>query len=342
VELEIEATYKKGRHSVDGYVEQTAIANPHAQITYVAPGGERLELARVAEELPKEPLEIKPHPHGVELGILLKMLHETKAKNLRGFLSGEFSRVSAAVAEGIARSAGLRPEYSPQKAARDQAEALYNAIQATKLMAPPANVLSPIGEELLLEGLKKQIDARFYAATSRSATVYRGNPFLVEAALAYGGENLPGDELVTLLRYANRVPLLYQQSACAVTKAVLGTNWKAYGLQQSKGALPTAPMILMVHIASVWVPFTSESKEAVASYPEIAKELRLALQDVGRKLGIYIRRGMREADAEKKRSYIEKYIPHIGIALQEILSISDKERDKVCDTLKDTLERSRQ
>jgi len=342
VELEIEATYKKGRHSVDGYVEQTAMANPHARITYVAPTGERLELDRVAEEMPKAPLEIKPHPHGVELGILLKMLHETKAKNLGGFLSGEFSRVGPAVAEEIARAAGLAPTYSPHKAARDQAEALYNAIQATKLMAPPSNVLSPIGEELLLAGLKKQIDARFYAATSRSPAVYRGNPFLVEAALAYGAESLPADELITMLRFANRVPLLYQQSACAVTKAVVGTNWKSYGLQQSKGALPTAPMILMVHIASVWVPFTSESKEAVASYPEIAKEIRLALQDVGRKLGIFIRRGLREADAEKKRSYIEKYIPHIGIALQEILSISDKERDKVCDTLKDTLERSRQ
>jgi DNA topoisomerase-6 subunit B len=342
VELEIEATYKKGRHSVDGYVEQTAIANPHARITYVAPDGERVELARVADEMPKAPLEIKPHPHGVELGILLKMLHETKAKNLRGFLSSEFSRVSPAVADEIARAASLSPLSTPHKAAREQAEALYNAIQATKLMAPPANVLSPIGEDLLVEGLKKQIvDARFYAATSRSPAVYRGNPFLVEAALAYGAESLPGDELITLLRYANRVPLLYQQSACAVTKAVIGTNWKAYGLQQSKGALPTAPMILIVHIASVWVPFTSESKEAVASYPEIAKEIRLALQDVGRKLGIFIRRGMREADAEKKRSYIEKYIPHIGIALQEILGISDKERDKVCDVLKDTLEKSR-
>jgi DNA topoisomerase-6 subunit B len=342
VELEIEATYKKGRHSVDGYVEQTAIANPHARMTYVAPDGERVELARVADEMPKAPLEIKPHPHGVELGILLKMLHETKAKNLRGFLSGEFSRVSPAVADEIARGASLSPLSTPHKAAREQAEALYNAIQATKLMAPPSNVLSPIGEELLIEGLKKQIvDARFYAATSRSPAVYRGNPFLVEAALAYGAESLPGDELITLLRYANRVPLLYQQSACAVTKSVIGTNWKAYGLQQSKGALPTAPMILMVHIASVWVPFTSESKEAVASYPEIAKEIRLALQDVGRKLGIFIRRGLREADAEKKRSYIEKYIPHIGIALQEILGISDKERDKVCDVLKDTLEKSR-
>jgi DNA topoisomerase VI subunit B len=342
VELEIEATYKKGRHSVDGYVEQTAMANPHAQITYVAPSGERLELARVAPELPKAPLEIKPHPHGVELGILLKMLHDTKARNLRGFLSGEFSRVSLAVAEEIAKTAGLSPGMTPQRAAREQAEALYKAIQATKLMAPPSNVLSPIGEELLLEGLKKQVEARFYAATSRSPSVYRGNPFLVEAALAYGAEHLPADEIVTLIRFANRVPLLYQQSACAVTKSVIQTNWKAYGIQQSRSALPTGPMVLMVHIASVWVPFTSESKEAVASYPEIMKEIKLALQDIGRKLGIYIRRGMREAEAEKKRSYIEKYIPHIGIALQEILGIPDKQKEKVCATLKDTLERSRQ
>ena len=341
VEIEIEATYKKGRHSVDGYVEQTAMANPHAAITYVAPDGERLALDRVAAELPKEPLEIKPHPHGVELGILLKMLHETKARNLKGFLSGEFSRVSPAVAEEIARGASLSPNMTPQKAARDQAEALYNAIQATKLMAPPSNVLSPIGEELLLTGLKKQVEARFYAATTRSPSVYRGNPFLVEAALAYGADSLPADELVTLLRFANRVPLLYQQSACAVTKSVIQTNWKSYGIQQSRSALPTGPMILMVHIASVWVPFTSESKESVASYPEIAKEIRLALQDVGRKLGIFIRRGLREEDAEKKRSYIEKYIPHIGIALQEILGIDDKRKEKVCATLKDTLERSR-
>ena len=341
VELEIEATYKKGRHSVDGYVEQTAMANPHSQVTYVSPSGERFEYARVAQELPKEPQEIKPHPHGVELGILLRMLHETKAKSLRSFLSSEFSRVSPAVADQIAKSADLPVLYSPQKAARTQAEALYNAIQATKLMAPPTNVLSPIGEELLLEGLKKQVEARFYVATSRSPSVYRGNPFLIEAALAFGAEHLPADEPITLLRYANRVPLLYQQAACAVTKSVIQTNWKAYGVLQSRGALPTAPMILMVHIASVWVPFTSESKEAVAAYPEIMKDIRLALQDVGRKLGIYIRRGLREADAEKKRSYIEKYIPHIGIALQEILDISDKQRDKVCATLKDTLERSR-
>jgi DNA topoisomerase-6 subunit B len=341
VELEIEATYKKGRHSVDGYVEQTAIANPHAKVSYVAPDGERHEYARVAGELPKAPLEIKPHPHGVELGILLKMLHETKARNITSFLHGEFSRVSVPVAEEIVKSAGLPLTMSPPKAAREQAEALYNAIQTAKLMAPQSNVLSPIGDELLIEGLKKQVTADFYAATSRSPAVYRGNPFLIEAALAYGGGHLPADELITMLRFANRVPLLYQQSACAITKSVVSNTWKTYGIQQARGALPTAPMVLMVHIASVWVPFTSESKEAVASYPEIVKEIKLALQDVGRKLGLYIRRGLREADAEKKRSYIEKYIPHIGIALQEILGIDDKRKEKVCATLKDTLERSR-
>src|SRR6266850_2060410 len=341
VELEIEATYKKGRHSVDGYIEQTAMANPHASVMYVAPDGERHEYPRVAKELPKPPLEIKPHPHGIELGILLKMLHESKARNVVSFLHGEFSRVSGPVAAEIAKSAGLPLTMSPLKAAREQAESLYKAIQATKLMAPQSNVLSPIGEELLIEGLKKQVTADFYAGTSRSPAVYRGNPFLVEAALAYGGGSLPGDELCTMIRFANRVPLLYQQSACAITKSVIQTTWKNYGIQQSRSALPMAPMVLMVHIASVWVPFTSESKEAVASYPEIMKEIKLALQDVGRKLGLYIRRGLREADAEKKASYIEKYIPHIGIALQEILGIDDKRKEKVCATLKDTLERSR-
>ena len=167
-----------------------------------------------------------------------------------------------------------------------------------------------------------------------------GNPFQVEVGIAYGGK-LPADELATVYRYANRVPLQYQAGACATTKAVLGTNWRSYQLQQSKGALPTAPLVVMVHIASVWVPFTSESKEAVASYDEIIKEMKLAMQDAGRRLGRYIRRGQRERDAAKKRAYIEKYIPHIGIALQEILGLSEKQEQEIVETLSDTLERSR-
>jgi DNA topoisomerase-6 subunit B len=208
-------------------------------------------------------------------------------------------------------------------------------------MRPPTDVLSVVGEELLTKSLQREIKANFYTAVTRPPTVYRGMPFQVEVAIAYGGDELPADEIVQLYRFANRAPLIYQQSACAITHAVNSTAWKSYGIEQSRGALPTAPMIIMAQIASVWVPFTSESKEAVAHYDDIIKELKLAMQECGRRLGVYIRRGQRERDEAKKRSYIEKYIPHIGIALQEILGISEGEKKKVVATLEDTLERSR-
>jgi len=202
------------------------------------------------------------------------------------------------------------------------------------------NCLSPIGEERLLASLREQIDTDFYAAVSRSPAVYRGNPFQVEVGLAYGGD-LTSEDLISLYRFANRVPLLYQQGGCALFKSVLATNWKSYGLQQSRGALPSGPMIVMAHVASVWVPFTSESKEAVASYDEILREMKLALQEVGRKLAKHVRRTQRRRDADRKRAYIEKYIPHIGIALQDILGLSEKQEVQIVETLTDTLARSR-
>ena len=105
--------------------------------------------------------------------------------------------------------------------------------------------------------------------------------------------NVAEGQSMDVLRYANRVPLQFQHGACAITQTVMTTNWRSYGLSQTRGSLPKGPVTVMVHVASVWVPFTSESKEAIASYPEIQKELRLALQSVGRKLGMYLRRRLR-------------------------------------------------
>jgi DNA topoisomerase-6 subunit B len=207
-------------------------------------------------------------------------------------------------------------------------------------MSPPTACLAPIREDLLIRCLKQRVDADFVTAVTRSPAVYRGNPFQIEVGLAYGG-GLGADDPVDLLRYANRVPLQYQQSACAMFKAAVSTDWKKYGLQQARGALPIGSMIVLVHMASVWVPFTSESKEAVASYPEIIKEVRLGLQEAGRRVGIFVRKRRREADESKKRSYIEKYIPHIGDALQAILGQTDRKRDKNVANLKTILERSR-
>lgn len=341
VEIELIGTYKKGRHSVDDYIRQTAIANPHCEIFYTPPdSNEPQHLQRGSDSLPPEPVEIKPHPYGVELGVLIRMMKETPARQLSAALKRDFSRVSGRVAAEICKAADLKPNANPHTIVVHEAERLYKAINSVKIMSPATSCLSPIREEQILLGLQKEIQADFFTAITRSPTVYRGNPFQVEVGLAYGGK-LPGEELIDLLRFANRVPLQYQQSGCAITKAALGIDWRSYGISQSKGALPTGPMVLFVHIASAWVPFTSESKEAVAPYPEIMRELRLALQECGRKLAMHIRAHRRAVDEEKKKSYIEKYIPHIGIALREILGLSARAEKDVVSTLKVVLERSR-
>ncbi|MGB5549218.1 MAG: DNA topoisomerase VI subunit B, partial [Thermoanaerobaculia bacterium] len=341
VAIELEGTYKKGRHGVETYLRQTALANPHVEIRFQGPAeGEVLAFQRASSTLPPEALEIQPHPHGVEVGLLLRMLKESKARRLSSFFQTEFSRVGPTLAQRIVEGAELQPKSSPKRVTAEAAEKLIASIRQVRIPAPPTNCLSPIGEERLLASLKEQIAADFYAAVSRSPAVYRGNPFQVEIGLAYGGD-LTSDDLVSLYRFANRVPLLYQQGGCALFKSVLSTNWKAYGLQQSRGALPSGPLILMAHVASVWVPFTSESKEAVAGYDEIVREMKLALQEVGRQLARHVRRTERRRDADRKRAYIEKYIPHIGIALQDILGLSEKQEAEIVETLTDTLARSR-
>ncbi|MDC4205102.1 MAG: DNA topoisomerase VI subunit B [Candidatus Manganitrophus sp.] len=186
VTLEIEGRYQKGRASVDDYLEQTSIANPHVKLVYVTPEGETKEYPRKYNELPIPPREIKPHPYGIEFGMLLKMMHESKSRWLSGFLSSDFSRVSSKLAEEICQAAKLSPQMKPREVHGADAEALYKAIQSTKIMAPPTNCLSPIGENAILAGLYKQIKGEFYTAVSRPPAVYRGNPFVIEAGLAYG------------------------------------------------------------------------------------------------------------------------------------------------------------
>ena len=130
--------------------------------------------------------------------------------------------------------------------------------------------------------------------------------------------NLNDGQSMNILRYANRVPLQFQAAACAITQTVMSTNWRSYGLSQSRGSLPSGPVTLMVHMASVWVPFTSESKEAVASYPEIQKELRLALQSVGRKLAMFLRRRDRVKHEGQRRQIFLRYLGEVADAVSGI------------------------
>ncbi|MDA1044526.1 MAG: DNA topoisomerase VI subunit B [Verrucomicrobia bacterium] len=372
--IELEAAYVRGKLSVDEFLKQCAVVNPHLQLHYSvtllkdasgkSESGEESETSatgedaasesnvsdqwityvRVVKDLPVIPREIKPHPHGVELGMLIQMLKETPSRTVRAALTEDFSRISSASAAQICDRAGLSPKASPKRIAHKQVEDLYNAINATKLMRPPTDCLSPIGEVQILAGLKKEIAADFYTSVTRPPSVYRGNPFQVEVGLACArsgaSEDLSADSPVRLMRFANRVPLLYMGGACAIHKATVGVNWKAYGLNQPRGSLPIGPVVLMVHIASVWVPFTSESKEAVAHYPEIVKELTFGLQECGRQLSVFLKKRQRMAEAQRKHDYMSLYIPHLALGIRQTLELSEQQENTIVDKLNDMLERT--
>lgn len=340
VELEAEGRYVEKGQSILEYLKQTAIANPYAKIIFDGPNG-KVIFNRVTDELPKQPKEIKPHPYGVEIGILRRMLHDTKAKNVIGFLTSDFSRVGRKSAEQICRLAKIDSKKKPNELTHEETERLHKAMQMVKLVAPPTDCLSPLGESLLIEGLKKETEVEYAVAVSRLPSVYRGMPFLVEIALGYGGK-LPNDMTAQLFRFANKVPLLYHQADCAITEAVIDTDFRRYGFSQPQGQLPVGPLAILVHFASVWVPYTSEGKQAIANYPEIVKEIKLALQDAGRKLALYIRK-KRHAELEfKRRSYIEKYLPHIGEALKEMIDLKESEKEKTIKILEEILEETRE
>ncbi|VVB61745.1 Type 2 DNA topoisomerase 6 subunit B [uncultured archaeon] len=346
IEMEIKGKYTRGKQSVLEYLLETAILNPYCTLIFLDPDGEKFEFTRAVDKLPPEAKEIQPHPEGIELGILIRMLKNTPARNLRSFLTNEFSRVGGTKAGEICDVAGIDPKVNPTTVTRDEAEKLLDAMQKAKLQNPPTDCLSPVGQESVEKGLKKEVQPEFVAAITRPPSVYSGRPFQIEVGIAYGGK-LESEGAIQIYRFANKMPLLYDQSACAVTKAILQTDWKRYGLNQSNGGLPSGPVAVSVHLASVWVPYTSEGKEAIASYPEIIKEIKLAIQEAGRKLGMFLSARHREHMLREKASIFQRYaedlvasvsnltgkpVAEIQVSMQKLLDnkglVVDEEEEK--------------
>jgi DNA topoisomerase-6 subunit B len=332
VVITLEARFQRGRASVDEYLEQTAIANPHTTVHWIAPDGVRRDFVREVNQVPPSPEAIKPHPYGVELGVLIRMLKETTHKHLGAFLQQEFSRVSPKVAKEVCQKANLTTDTWCSKVAREEADRLHAAIQQTRIIAPPTDCLVPIGPQQILKGLLKEIKAEFYTAETREPAVYRGNPFQIEVGVAYGG-NLPAEDSARIVRFANRVPLLYQPSACTITKSVLDTNWRNYAISQPRSGMPEGPLVIFVHMASVWVPFTSESKEAIADYDEIRKEIKLAIQECGRKLMTYVRKRQRIAREQARRGIFEKYVGEVVTAVSKIGELDDRKTKRLYEAM---------
>jgi DNA topoisomerase-6 subunit B len=315
-EVNVKGKYIGGKQSIFEYLKGVAIVNPHAKITFTPPEGNAVVFERASEIVPPPTKEVKPHPEGVELGEFLSMAKYTESRKMTSFLNTEFSRISYRVAREICELATVSPEMDPGKMTLEQAGATLDAIKKVKIMAPETDCLSPIGETLIRKGLKNvlgNLKAEFYAPPiTREPKVYGGNPFIIEVGIVYGGE-LSKEDPVQILRFANRVPLMYQQGACATTQAVENVDWRRYGLEQRGGqGIPFGPAIIMIHVASTKIPFTSESKEAVANIPEIKEEIELALKACARRLKTHLNKAAKKGKARVKFEIVQDIIPMIA------------------------------
>lgn len=313
VETHLRGRFIKGKQSVMEYLRATAIVNPYARIDFLPPEGKRHTFERVSSELPRPPVEVKPHPYGVELGTLLQMAKESPSRRLTAFLQSDFSRISSRAAKEICQEAEVPPELRPKDLKLPQAKRLHTAFHRVKIMAPPTDCLAPIGQRLIRTGLRNVVGSlrpEFYSPPiTRSPAVYGGHPFQAEVGIVYGGE-LPGDRPAEILRYANRAPLLYQQGACATSQAIESVDWRRYGLEQRGGrGMPYGPAIVLVHVCATRVPFTSEAKEAIAPIPEIVAEIVRALQESGRRLRAHMNKKARRAKTSEKFEIVRTVLP---------------------------------
>jgi len=314
-EASISADFIRGKRFVYDYIQSTSIVNPHAKIIYKEPDRTVHEFERTSEILPKKAIEIKPHPYGVELGTLIKMAKHTNSRKLNSFLKTEFSSMGDRTTKAACHEANLDPNLNPKNMSRNEFLELHKAFKKIKIMAPSTECLSPIGETLIKRSLKhetQEISPEFIITASRPASVYSGNPFQIEVGLVYGGK-LAKDKPATILRFANRVPLLYQQGGCAITKAISSIDWRRYGLDQPSGkGLPIGPAIFLAHISSTQIPFTSESKEAVSDVNEIENEIKLAFRECARKVQTHISKKVKRKKTREKFDLITKILPEIA------------------------------
>ncbi len=327
ITAQMKAKYQRGRQSVYQYLRMTSIVNPHADITFIDPDGETHHWPRVTERLPRKVESIKPHPHGIHLGTLQRMCTESTDSRMTVFLRNNFSGVSSRAAKDLLAAAEIEEKAKPQLLKADHYRALLEAFQGermlnnkpVKLLNPPTNCLSPIEELLIKKGLSKTIDSRYVTTMTRAPTVTQGNPYQVEVGLIFG-DGMAADKPVEVLRFANRVPLMYQQGGCLLTKAIESVDWRQYGLDQAGGrGVPKGPAAILVHLASTNVQFTSEAKEALADNAEVIDEVRKALLEMGRGLRKHLEKKKKMAKTQDKFELVNDIIPAIAEKAAAIL-----------------------
>ncbi len=321
IEFRFEGDYTRAKQRIIEYLKLTATILPYLNLTFIDPDGVLYLFSRSTKILPKPPIEVLPHPNGVDTETLSRLISETKAKSMIEFLQKHFHRVGKRTAVKFLKHVNVDPSRSPKSLVSDEILHLGQAMRNYKFFLPPdAKCLSTIGTDLLIKGIKKEFNPEFVVAVTRPPSVYEGHPFIVEAAIAYGGNvsspQCPGD--INLFRFANKIPLLYDAYNDVSMKVIKKIKWWRYRVDIEKD-----PIAFFIHICSTKIPYKTIGKEYIADRPEIEYEIEWALKNCGKRLRAYLMRKAKMEIKKRRLLILEKYLPHIAKFASELAGKSD-------------------
>ena len=325
IEIPLKGKYQTGKQSVFEYLKESAIVNPNAQFTFIDPEGKKVRIERVVEKTSVPARSIKPHPMGLELGELFRMARAVPNRTLGEFLLQDLSRVTPRTLDDMTSAFGIDFSIPVENLEIQYMKGVMEAFSSVKILPPPTDCLSPLGSDFIRRGLKNiygELQPLYFGKpVQRPVSVHNGNPFSVEVGIVYGG-NLPAEEQVRIVRFANKVPLLYQPGACAITRAISEMDWRTYGFDQRGGkGVPFGPAIILVHVFGIRLPFTSESKEAIAGIDIIVDEIMAALKTAARGVRGFINKREKRSKIYEKFTLVEKIIPEIGSKSASLLGL---------------------
>jgi DNA topoisomerase VI subunit B len=323
------------------YIEGTVLLNPHVTINYKLGETDWVKTDRVSTQSPEIPEATLPHPHTFKLGEFITHSHLYGKISVSKFLKTGFSRISDQsikdfIKAGMPKALVEKPVTSLNE---EEFKKIFQAIQATELMAPSTKSVLTVGEEALSKSINRLGQVDFFSVVTRKPTICDFKPVVVEVALARFVNRGEHDQPVQLLRFANRVPLQFDKSGCAITWAIESVNWKSYGLAQPKDSLPLGSFVFAVSVVSPFIKFKNASKETIDASEELVEEIRRALMQAGQKLSRHIRHEMKEADLERKLAHIEQFGPILVEKLVLIAGANDSRRKKAEEGLKKILGR---
>jgi len=306
VEFSLEGDYFRAMPKILEYLKQTAVVTPFADITFIDPKGRLYRFTRVTTKMPPPPKETLPHPYGVDVETIQRLIGVTECRNMLDFMQTHFHRVGETISHRFLEFAGISESKDPRRLKPQEIVWLVRMMKKFKDFLPPdASCLSPLGEELLKAGILKELKPEFIAVSQRKPSTYSGHPFIVETAIAYGG-SIPRKDEILVYRFANRIPLLYDEASDISVRVIKSMNWRRYKVT------PDMPLAILVHVCSTKVPYKTVGKEFIADRPEVKGEILNGIREVARQLQHFLTKREYVEKERRRLSVFSKYLPKIA------------------------------